>query len=72
MTQLLSRARSQQQRNEALLAAFNPRAVLQRGYALLLDQDGKAIRKAQETHERQSLRALLAEGEIAVTVAKSP
>ncbi len=65
---------SQAQRHERLSRAalrldlLDPHRVLQRGYALLTDTDGRAITQAAQTHLGQTLRADLAQGRVDLTV----
>jgi len=59
-------------RSRTRLALLDPRLVLQRGYALLTDEVGKAITSVGQTHAGQALRATLADGAVAVTVAPPP
>ena len=54
------------------LELLDPRLVLQRGYALLTDEMGKAVTSTHQTHAGQHLRATLADGEVALTVAPPP
>jgi exodeoxyribonuclease VII large subunit len=51
------------------LELLDPRLVLQRGYALLTDEKGAAVTSVHQTHAGQGLRAALADGEVALTVA---
>jgi exodeoxyribonuclease VII large subunit len=46
------------------LDLLDPRLVLQRGYAMLQDSDGKPVTQAVQTHVGQALRATLADGEV--------
>ena len=50
------------------LQLISPLATLGRGYSILLDQRGQAIRSAAQTQPGQRLRARLAEGELQVRV----
>ncbi|MNJ69389.1 Exodeoxyribonuclease 7 large subunit [compost metagenome] len=50
------------------LQIVSPLATLGRGYSILLDEKGQAIRHAAQTHPGQKLRARLAEGELDVRV----
>lgn len=50
------------------LELLDPRLVLQRGYAMLQDSDGKPVTQAAQTHVGQALRATLADGEVDLTV----
>ena len=63
-----------QQRQQAFRAAvhglqlISPLATLGRGYSILLDQRGQAIRSAAQTSPGQKLRARLGDGELDVRV----
>ncbi len=50
------------------MKALNPKSVLTRGYSILLDSGGHAVRRADETFEGAKLHALLGEGELDVAV----
>ena len=50
------------------LELLDPKLVLQRGYALLRDDEGAPITSAKQTHPGQPLSATLADGEVALTV----
>ena len=50
------------------LGALNPRRVLERGYAILVDRDGRALRHAAETAPGAALRGLLHDGELELRV----
>ncbi|MES3001581.1 MAG: exodeoxyribonuclease VII large subunit [Pseudomonadota bacterium] len=50
------------------LESVNPRLVLKRGYALLTDERGLAVTSPTQTHAGQPLLAILADGEVALTV----
>lgn len=54
--------------NAGKLSALNPRAVLSRGYAVLLDRAGAAVRKATQVEPGDHLKALLGEGELDLQV----
>ena len=63
--------RYQQQSVQGLrntLQAFNPRAVLQRGYSITYDEKGKVILSAAQLHETQGLRLEFAQGTAEVQV----
>lgn len=76
LRQRLPRAMNQhlQQRRQRLESAaqglhlISPLATLGRGYSILLDQQGKAIRSQQDTKPGQQLQARLAEGQLALRV----
>jgi exodeoxyribonuclease VII large subunit len=68
-----TRLRRQQERlhrAELRLQLLDPRLVLQRGYALLVDADGHVVIRAAQTRPGQALRATLAEGEVDLTVSQ--
>ena len=50
------------------LHVVSPLATLGRGYSILLDERGNAIRNAAQTHTGQRLKAKLGEGELQVRV----
>ncbi|WP_043308669.1 exodeoxyribonuclease VII large subunit [Pseudomonas sp. ML96] len=63
--------RQQRQQLAALgqqLHIVSPLATLGRGYSILLDERGQAIRNASQTHPGQRLKARLGEGELDVRV----
>ncbi|MBF8161658.1 exodeoxyribonuclease VII large subunit [Pseudomonas mendocina] len=63
--------RSQRQQLGALAAQLqivSPLATLGRGYSILLDERGQAVRSAAQTQPGQRLRARLSEGELDVRV----
>jgi exodeoxyribonuclease VII large subunit len=51
------------------LELLDPRLILQRGYALLADEQGRTVSSVRQTQPGQALRATLADGEVALTVA---
>lgn len=53
---------------EAHLRSLDPRAVLQRGYALLSTEDGALVKSIESVHIHQPLRADLADGSLKVEV----
>ena len=50
------------------LALLDPALVLQRGYAWLTDETGQAITQVAQAQPGQSVRAVLADGELGLTV----
>jgi len=60
------------ERSRLRLELLDPRLVLQRGYALLTDEQGLAVTSVHQTHAGQPLRATLADGEVALTVSPRP
>ncbi|VXC77149.1 exonuclease VII, large subunit [Pseudomonas sp. 8Z] len=66
-----SQLRSQRQQLGALAAQLqivSPLATLGRGYSILLDERGQAVRSAAQTQPGQRLKARLSEGELDVRV----
>ena len=55
-------------RHQATLAAINPEAVLQRGYAIVQQQDGTVVRSAAQLRAGELLHIRLAEGETTAVV----
>ncbi|MEZ5476043.1 MAG: exodeoxyribonuclease VII large subunit [Thiolinea sp.] len=52
----------------ARLQAYSPLATLERGFALVLDENGQLIRESAQTQTGQKLRVRLADGELACRV----
>ena len=52
------------------LELLDPRLVLQRGYALLTDSDGRAVTRVRQAQPGDALRATLADGEVDLTVSQ--
>jgi exodeoxyribonuclease VII large subunit len=59
------------QRLNARLEGLDPRAILQRGYAIALDADGRALTDAAQTTAGAPLRVVLSRGEIDARVERS-
>ena len=57
-----------QQRAEQALEHLNPQRVLERGFAVLQDEQGNIIKSTAQTTPGQSVKARLADGEIALSV----
>ena len=67
----LGQLRERRQKLDGLaqsLHIVSPLATLGRGYSILLDERGKPIRSAAQTHTGQRLKARLGEGELEVRV----
>ena len=62
------RSRSRVQNLRDRLEALDPRRVLARGYAILVDATGRAIRRAEETAPGAALTGLLHDGELGLRV----
>ena len=56
-------------RAQLRMELLDPKLVLQRGYALLADSEGRAVTSARATRAGQHVKATLADGEIDLTVA---
>lgn len=56
-------------RAESTLKALGPGAVLARGYAVLLRENGEAVRSPKQVEAGERLQARVAKGELQVTVA---
>lgn len=63
------RAAQTLERSRLRLELLDPRLVLERGYALLTDERGTPVTSVNQTRPGQALRATLADGEVALTVA---
>ncbi len=68
MREGLKQRRLQLQSQVQTLHAVSPLATLGRGYSILLDERGRAVRRAADTHTGQRLKARLGEGELDVRV----
>jgi exodeoxyribonuclease VII large subunit len=68
MRDTLKTRRLQLQAQVQTLQVVSPLATLGRGYSILLDERGQAIRSAGQTHTGQRLTARLGEGELQVRV----
>jgi exodeoxyribonuclease VII large subunit len=66
--QRLDAARGVLDRLQLRLELMDPKLVLQRGYALLTDAHGQAITSVRQAHPGQPVRAVLADGEVALQV----
>jgi exodeoxyribonuclease VII large subunit len=65
---LVRQRRDRFTRAEQTLNALAPRRVLARGYSILLNQEGQALRDAAETRPGEAIRAMLAKGDLELTV----
>ena len=70
--QSLRLRRQQLQAQMQTLQAVSPLATLNRGYSILLDERGHALRSAREAQPGQQLTARLAEGELQLQVHGNP
>jgi exodeoxyribonuclease VII large subunit len=67
-TAFLVQAAQRQQRAAQALEHLNPQRVLERGFAVLQDETGGVIKSMVQTSKGQSVKAVLADGEIALSV----
>ncbi len=70
-SRILALRQAQLDRNVDRLRALNPKAVLDRGYAILFDADGRAVRDAATVPPAATLQGVLARGELDVQVLAS-
>jgi exodeoxyribonuclease VII large subunit len=68
MEKQLEEARTQLGLAAASLDALSPLAVLQRGYAIAQDEDGKLLRDAKSVSVGDSVKVRLAKGTLATRV----
>lgn len=67
----LALAKQRCARAEAVLGALNPQAVLERGFALVRNEDGQVVRSVQALHDGDALNLQLADGRVGVRVDSS-
>jgi exodeoxyribonuclease VII large subunit len=67
---LLAQRRERLLRAEQTLQALAPRRVLARGYSILLNERGQALRNAAEAQAGDSIHALLAKGDLELKVTR--
>ncbi|MEH6564136.1 MAG: exodeoxyribonuclease VII large subunit [Halopseudomonas sp.] len=68
MQQVLRLQRSRLEQAGQTLHLVSPLATLGRGYSILLDEQGKAVRSAKETSPGQQLKARLHDGDVSLRV----
>ena len=68
LNQAVERAQYRLSRAESVMNAFNPYNVLNRGYAIVTDQKGNAIRQAEKTNPGETLHVRVADGMFDVSV----
>jgi len=64
----VQRRQQQLQHAQARLQLLNPKLVLKRGYALLTDEQGHVLTRAQQVQAGQAVQAELSEGRLEMTV----
>jgi exodeoxyribonuclease VII large subunit len=69
---LLFERRSRLERLSGQLAALSPLAILERGYALVFDANGKLLKDASQTEAGDEISARLARGTLTATVKQRP
>jgi exodeoxyribonuclease VII large subunit len=67
----LTRRRAQVDHLAARLRALGPQATLDRGYALVLDAEGRPLRKAQAAQAGQPARIALSQGALNATITEA-
>jgi exodeoxyribonuclease VII large subunit len=70
MRAILERARTRLATQQTGLELLAPQRTLERGYAVLLDAKGHAIRDPQELHARTRIEARLARGAVDIEIAQ--
>jgi exodeoxyribonuclease VII large subunit len=68
----LASARQQLDQAAMRLQLLDPKLVLQRGYALLTDEEGRAVTRVAGLAQGQGLHAALADGEVDLRVSSAP
>ncbi|TSA32269.1 MAG: exodeoxyribonuclease VII large subunit [Verrucomicrobiaceae bacterium] len=69
---LLDAARSELEKNAAVLGALNPSAALARGYTMTLDAEGKFVRSAKTLSDGQSITTQFPDGRVGSVVVVPP
>jgi exodeoxyribonuclease VII large subunit len=67
----LMQKRARLERLTSQMEALSPVAILERGYALVFDANGKLVKDAEQVNAGEDIRARVARGEIEATVKKS-
>lgn len=70
MERTLRRASALTEALDARLRSLSPLAVLERGYALVMGEDGAVVRSAMHVHKGERLRTRLTDGEFGSTVSE--
>ena len=71
MRETLTRARERLARQHTGLELLAPQRTLERGYAVLLDTRGHAIRDPNALHARAHVEARLAQGVVDIEIAQA-
>ena len=67
---LLLERRGRLERLSSELGALSPVAILERGYALVFDSEGKLVKDSEQVKAGEEIRAQVAQGEIKAVVKK--
>ncbi len=67
---LLQHKRARLERVTSQMGALSPVAILERGYALVLDASGRLVKDVIQVNDGDEISARLARGEIIATVKK--
>jgi len=70
MRSVLLQRRARLDRVGSALEALSPVAILERGYALVFDGEGKLVKDANQVHDGQEIEARLARGRLGAVVKK--
>jgi len=69
---VLLQHRVRSDRLQTILESLSPLAILDRGYALVFDAEGKLLKDASKVREGDAISARLSHGQIDATVTKKP
>jgi exodeoxyribonuclease VII large subunit len=72
MRNVLLQHRVRSERLQTALQSLSPLAILERGYALIFDSEGRLLRDARRVRVGEEISARLANGEIRAEVTKKP
>jgi exodeoxyribonuclease VII large subunit len=70
MRNVLLQHRVRSERLQTALESLSPLAILERGYALVFDSEGKLLKDAGAVHVGDEISARLARGEIHAAITK--
>ena len=71
MRNVLLQHKVRSERLQTVLESLSPLAILDRGYALVFDAEGKILKDARAVNPGDEIKARLANGEIKATVTKN-
>jgi exodeoxyribonuclease VII large subunit len=72
MRNVLLQHRVRSERLQMVLQSLSPLAILERGYALVFDSEGKLLKDARRVKLGDEISARLAHGEVHASVTKKP